>query len=597
MDFKEQVRSSANIVHVIGEYVRLKRTGAGRWVGLCPFHGEKSPSFSVSEDKQFYHCFGCKASGDVFKFLQEIEGVSFFEALKSLAERYGITIPKRRDLTDEQTEQRTAVFRMYEIAGAHYQNELRSPAGAEALAYIRKRGLTDETLERFGVGYAERGGTALYRKLREAGFADPLIEASRLCLKRESGGYYDFFRHRVMFPIHNESGKLIAFGGRALGSDEPKYLNSTDTPIYTKKQVLYNLNRARQAIRQTEEVVLVEGYMDTIGLAQAGIAHVVAPCGTALSVEQTKMLKRHTDRVIVNFDPDNAGATATERSIQLLLDEAFHIRVLTLDDGLDPDEFVAAHGAEGYRRRLSSADGYFHWLANRARTRFDMRTAESRIEGFRKLLEPAILRIPDRMERLAVANEIAAYLGVDADVIRERFRKQDAVTRKPRPNDRGAGLMRKVTDSERSLLRAAFGDGEMRDALVPVLHEHPMFATLETRRIFGAIAAIVESRAPFGFTEVEARLEENDRALLAALVLADKNSERQVDQAVTPEQARACLDALDQMWRKDRLAETDQQIKAAERRGDWETAFALMAERQKVERERWRWSGASRSER
>lgn len=589
MDFKEQVRAASNIARVIGDHIRLQRAGAGRWKGLCPFHQEKTPSFNVNEDNQFYHCFGCKASGDVFKFIQEIEGVSFFEALQSLAERSGIPMPKRRDLSDAETDRRMAIFRMYEIAGEHYRGLLRSAAGAEARAYLEKRGANAEAIETFGLGYSDRGGGSLLRKLEQGGFSAELIEASRLVNRRDSGGYYDFFRHRVMFPIHNESGKLIAFGGRAMGDEDPKYLNSPDSPIYTKKQVLYNLNRARQPMRQSELVVLVEGYMDVIGIAKAGVGNVVAPCGTALTPEQVRMLRRHTERIVVNFDPDRAGHQATERSIPLLLQEGFHIRVLNLDDGLDPDEYVERHGAEAYRARLEKADGYFHWLASRTRERFDNGTAESRMEGYRRVLRPVIALIPDRLERLAVANEVAHWLGVDPAEIREQLRREMG----SQPVAKASGNpLSKVSDAERTLVRGLIEEPRGTAEVAEFLRGHEVVSTLATGGILHVLGQLLEAGVEFSYADVEARLNGPDRELLAALVLgadmADKGKDRQSDEGFSPERAWNCLQALDQVWRKRRLTELDREIKAAEQRGDMPEAMKLMGARKDIERQRWR---------
>ncbi len=588
MDFKDQLKASVSIVRIVGDYVKLRRASPGRYAGLCPFHTEKTGSFSVSEDKGFYYCFGCKASGDVFKFVQEIEGVTFFEAMKLLAERHGIAMPARRDLTDASTELRTALQQMHDLAGQHFQQQLASPAAEAAREYLRKRGLTKRAVEEFAIGYSDQGGNTLLKKLQQAGYTLEQIEKSSLVRKREGGGHYDYFRHRLMFPIHNETGKLIAFGGRSIGDDEPKYLNSSETELYSKKKVLYNLHRAKQASRKSDFTVIVEGYMDVIGVTMAGVGNVVAPCGTALGNDQIKVMRRHSDKVVVNFDPDNAGAAATEKSIQVLLDEEMHVRVLALEGGLDPDEFVKANGPELYRKRLDEAPRYFFWLADRARSRFDDGTAEGRMEGFREVLEPAINRIPDRLERLAVANEIASYLGVDAASIRERFRKQEAVKRTEKPT---ANPLAMISDSERTLLKGIFDDAALRQVVLEWLKPHPVLESMPTRGLFRAMISLSEGGGTWGFSELEARLGENDRALLAALILADKASERETE-GFSAEQATACLAALDQVWRKQEILRLDTQIKQAERERDLTLAMQLMQKRKTLERGRWGGTGA-----
>ena len=309
MDFKEQLKSSVDIVKVIGEHVRLRKSGVSRYTGLCPFHNEKTPSFSVHAGHQFYKCFGCGASGDVLKFVMEFEHVSFPEALKLLAERNGIPMPKRAEYADPETRLRAAVYQIQELAQEAFREHLAGPAGAEARRYLEKRGVAPEVSEQFGLGYADRSGRFLLRILEKQQFTAEQMENSGLLGRREDGSFYDRFRNRLMFPIHNESGKVIGFGGRALDpADEAKYLNSAESPIYKKSAVLYNLHRAKEGIRKADRAVLVEGYMDAIGVSAAGVREVVASCGTSLTTQHVQTLRRHSDKIVVNFDPDAAGA-------------------------------------------------------------------------------------------------------------------------------------------------------------------------------------------------------------------------------------------------------------------------------------------------
>ncbi len=376
MDFVEQLKSSIDIVKVVGDYVRLKRVGAsGRYIGLCPFHQEKTPSFGVNQPRQFYKCFGCGVGGDALKFVMEIDGLTFPEALKLLAERNGIPMPKRTEYADAESKLRGALLDMHAIAASLFQANLKGPQGADARAYLAKRGVSQELIDTFELGFSDASGQSLVRRLAQERFTEEQLDASGLVRRREDGsGSYDYFRGRLMFPIHNESGKVIAFGGRAMrDGDQPKYLNSPETPLYKKTSVLYNLHRARDGMRRSGRAVLVEGYMDVMGVYAAGIKEVVASCGTSFTNRQAQTVHRHADLVVVNFDPDNAGADAAEKAVQLLLDEGLHVRVVALDGGLDPDEYVKQKGAEAYRAKLDSASSYFHWLADRARLHFDMR--------------------------------------------------------------------------------------------------------------------------------------------------------------------------------------------------------------------------------
>ena len=300
MDFVEQVKSSVDIVQVIGERVRLRKSGAARYLGLCPFHNEKTPSFTVHAGLGFYKCFGCGVSGDVIKYVEQIEGISFYEALKLLAERHGIPMPKRAGYSDPDMRLRAALHQMHEIAEESFRERLNGPAGAEARGYLERRGVAPETAAQFGLGYADRSGRFLLRLLDQRSFTPEQLEASGLVGRRDDGSFYDRFRNRLLFPIHNETGKVIGFGGRALSPDDnPKYLNSPETPIYKKSYVLYNLHRAKDGVRKADRTVLVEGYMDVIGVYTAGVREVVASCGTSLTTQQVQLLRRHSGRIMM----------------------------------------------------------------------------------------------------------------------------------------------------------------------------------------------------------------------------------------------------------------------------------------------------------
>jgi DNA primase len=572
MDFVEQVKSSVDIVSVVGEYVRLRRQGSsGRYVGLCPFHSEKTPSFHVDGSKQAFYCFGCQKGGDVFSFVMQIEALTFFEALRSIAERQGIPMPRRAGYSDEETKLKSWLYQMHEIAARVFRNHLHSPAGAEARAYLERRGVRAETAEEFGLGLSERSGQSLVRRFEQEGIPPEVMEASGLVLKRQDGsGYYDRFRGRLMFPIHSESGKIIAFGGRALAAeDEPKYLNSPETPLYRKSYVLYNLNRAKTEIRKRDRVILVEGYMDVIGVYASGVKEVVASCGTALRETQVQALRRHSDKIVVNFDPDAAGESAAERSIQMLLDEGMHVRVLPLEGGLDPDEFIQKHGAEKYRQAADSATGYFFWLADRMRKRFGALTAEQRMESLKAML-PAIDRIPNRMERAAVTNEIAEFLRVDrglvAQELKQRQGRREGAPKAPRMQ---------IPPRERMLLAALLESEEARAETIPQLRGHPALEGFLTRKIFETLCGMEE---PVTYSALAARLEERDRALLAAASFSEDGETEWLDLA------RQCMRSL---WltsleaEKDRLRE---QIKAAERAGNMEEAMRCLQALKQLDR-------------
>jgi DNA primase len=582
MDFVEQLKSSIDIVKVVGEYVRLRRVGAtGRYVGLCPFHQEKTPSFNVNQTRQFYKCFGCGAGGDALKFVMEVDGLTFPETLKLLAERNGIPMPKRTEYADADSKLRGALHDIHAIAAKMYQEALQGPQGGEARRYLARRGVSEQLIETFELGYSDPAGQALTRRLSDEHFPPEQMEASGLVRRRNEGtGHYDAFRGRLMFPIHNESGKVIAFGGRALGADDqPKYLNSPETPIYRKTSVLYNLHRARDGMRKSNRAVLVEGYMDVVGVYSAGVKEVVASCGTALTNAQVRAIHRHADTVIVNFDPDDAGSNAAERAIPLLLDEGLHVKVLTLTGAageehakLDPDEYVKLHGAEAYRAKLDGASGYFHWLADRARARFDMRSTDGRMDALKFLL-PSVQKIPDKLERAAVASDLAGYLGVDAGLVLEQFKR--AATDRRAPGQVAAPPAAPRTEIpaiERILLNALISSENTRIEILPRLPAR-LTAEFSSHAIFEALRQMAAAGA-VSFAELDARLDDPGRALLHQMVAADEIG----DEAEHLARAEACLLTMEKNIGRRQIDELRTRIKAAEREGRLDEAGRLTGE-------------------
>jgi DNA primase len=579
MDFAQELKSRIDIVSVIGERVRLKKAGANNYQGLCPFHTEKTPSFSVSATKQFFYCFGCQKKGDVFEFVMELEGVTFVEAMKELAERHGIPMPKRAQYVDDESRVREAVLQMHELAAESFRDNLRGPAGETARGYLARRGVKPETVEQFGLGFSDRSGRSLLRLFEEGKFNTAQVEQSGLVRKRDDGTFYDYFRGRLMFPIHNEMGKIIGFGGRGLTDDDvPKYLNSPETPIYRKSKVLYNLHRAKETVRKEDRLVLVEGYMDAIGVTAAGFRGVVASCGTALTADQVRSIKRHTERIVVNFDPDAAGAKAAERSIQLLLEEGLQVRIMELDGGLDPDEYCKERGAEAYSQRLDSAKGYFHWLADRARAQYDLRTTEGKVAVL-KYLVPAVKRISDKQERMLIAIEVAGYVGVDQanqGMVLDAFKKSVA-DRNERPMQEPAEVFRA---DEKGLLNVLLSDVEGREGLVPGLESLEILQRIGMRRIFQSVLAVHAAGTPLTFDAVNSRLEVADQNALAVAVLSADGEGHEF----TLEFGSQCLESLrrsDDLYKQQELKA---RIKEAERAGNLEEALRLTQELPRLQR-------------
>ena len=550
--FAERVKQQADIVRVIGEYVRLKKSGQS-FTGLCPFHQEKTPSFNVHPVRQIYHCFGCGVGGDVFKFVMEMDKITFPEAIRTVAEKCGIAIPKPRERSPEErkeNQQRSVLVEMHREATAFFARQLQeSGEGKVASAYLEDRGLDREAFTQFGLGYAPSAGDALLRHLK-AKYPEKLLEVSGLFSRNEGGRLYDRFRRRIMFPIANESGKIIAFGGRAMGDDMPKYMNSPETPIYSKSNVLYHVDRAKETLRQNDFAVLVEGYMDAIAVARAGIANVVASCGTSLAEPQIKLLGRFTRRVIVNYDPDTAGQAATERSLTLLLEKEFDVRVLALPGRADPDKFLREQGADAYRKLLAAAPPYLDYLIGRARL-MDRTTAAGKVAALNFLM-PYVQRLPDRLLRSEWATRIASELRVDEPVLRESLRRA-AAERRSEVKPKAELLGPAVKPAERQLMKMLIESEGFREKLAREIATTGLHHGLETERIFEALISKVEERPDPA--ALSASLDERDRRLLFGVLF-------ETSEEGTWEAAESCLDVLRGLRIEQELAELQRRIDA-----------------------------------
>jgi DNA primase len=548
--FAEQVKQQADIVRVIGEYVRLKKTGQN-FTGLCPFHQEKSPSFAVHPVRQIYHCFGCGVGGDVFKFVMEVDKCSFPDAIRTVAEKCGIPIPRPRERSPEErqeNQQRAGLVEMHREAAVFFARQLHeSGEGKVAAAYLEDRGMDRAAVTRFGLGFAPSTGDALLRQLKPK-YSEKLLEASGLLSRDTSGRFYDRFRRRIIFPIANEAGKVIAFGARAMGDEQPKYLNSPETPIYSKSNVLYHLDRAKEGLRQNDFAILVEGYMDAIAVARAGLTNVVASCGTSLAVPQIKLLGRFTRRVIVNYDPDTAGQAATERSLVLLLEKEFDVRVLALPGGADPDKFLKEQGTEAYKKLLSQAPPYLDYLITRAR-QMDRSTASGKVAALNYLM-PYVQRLPDRLLRSEWATRIASELRVDEPVLREALRRA-AIERRSEVKPKTELLSPAVKPAERQLIRMLIEADEFRVRLAEEIITSDLHRGLESEKILELLVSKVGEK-PDPAT-LAAGLDETDRRLLFE-VLFETSGEP------SWEAAESCLSVLRGRRDEQELAELQKKI-------------------------------------
>jgi DNA primase len=625
-DFKETVKQQADIVRIVGDYVKLKKAGAQNYSGLCPFHNEKTPSFSVHATKQFYHCFGCGVSGDVFSFVQKVENITFPEAVRAVAQKLGIALPKVTYSSPAEAKEaklRTVLLDVHERACGFFQEYMRRPEGAHAREYLARRGLTEEIIKIFRIGFAPDSGFLLRDRLRgefedevlrESGVFSWKAETSRPSVvisqrnpgsldparddkiegpeansqKPAAAAMYSKFRNRVMFPITNEAGRVIAFTGRTLSADEkagPKYLNSPETTIYSKSRLLFNLDQAKEAIRKLDYAILVEGQMDCISVFAAGFHNVIASSGTAFTELQARLLGRFTKNVVVNFDPDTAGAKATERTLGLLVEEEFQVKVLTLESGFDPDLFIRRKGKDAYAGALKNSQKYFNYLIERARSQFPVRSAEGKVKAVNYLL-PHIQRVPSRIVRDELAREMAQKLGIDSSVLRQELKhaaaNRSSVSLK-------APAEAQITDAEKILIRALVSATEMQNS------EHQLSArdgaeeefdparqaqfVLKSESLHLGVAAESLIEVLLGSEAMHVTdlpLPEADRNLLASILMKD-------DEELSAERLEGAVRALRRIQLRRKLERVQRELQLT-RGQDASQIQALLEEKMRLKR-------------
>ncbi len=543
--FTEIVRNSADIVRVVSDYVSLKGAGSA-FKGLCPFHSEKTPSFSVHREKQIFHCFGCGAGGDVFSFVMLAEKVSFPEAVRIVAEKCGVPLPAESGMEDKKYDERKQLFEIYDRAATYFQQRLSTEEAAVARQVLEKRQIQPAFVERFRLGYAPAAGLMNHLRLK-----DPMT--CGLFTRNERGEVYDRFRRRLIFPIWNERGKTIAFGGRALAADaQPKYLNSAESPLYSKSYVLYALHLAREAAQKAGRLVVVEGYFDCLSLHQAGIENVVASCGTSLTQQQVAIMARYVPEVVMNYDPDAAGQNAMRRSIDLLLAKGLRIRILKLGGGLDPDDFVRKEGGEVYSRLLANAPYFWRYLMAEAARQYDLGEPAMKATAVNEVVQ-YVSKIEDRIERLEVARAVAEGFKVPESAILERL---NLTPRRPdiRPAVRKAAVIaepeRRLSLAEKQLIQALSQGPEIALVVQPLL-EGDFLTDIWS-------APVLEKLVKQPGTNVEMALES----------VQDDELRKEVRAAVlepfgriTPDQALASLKRLYDRYLVKKLGEIREQLK------------------------------------
>ncbi len=579
-----EIKHAADIVDIISEAVLLKRAGQN-FIGLCPFHSEKTPSFTVSPDKQMFHCFGCGEGGNVFSFLMKHQGLSFPEAVRAVAGRYGIDLPVYTDRRQRKAaSERQRLLNVNRQAFQFYRRSLADGHRGEAVrAYLEKRGILAPAVEKFGIGYAPPGWDNLLRYLTARGVSPNLAQTAGLVVpRRQGGGYYDRFRNRVMIPIFNLAGEVIAFGGRVLDDAEPKYLNSPETPLFNKRRTLFNLQRARTRCRQSGEVIIVEGYFDLIALDQAGVENVVATLGTALTPDHVRVLKGHAQRMVLVYDGDAAGRKAAERSHEIFGRQNVDARVALLPEGHDPDSFVARHGAEAFRKLVAEAPGMFSFLLEAAAARHGDGIA-ARLRVVAELV-PVLAQIDDRVARSLYVRELADRLEVPERDILDRIR--GAV----RSGAARAGFAEpgppagSTTADEDPAQDASEGRFRIERQIVAMMVQHPAaIAEVERRQAVDRFEHDDLKRAA-AFLLQNAALLQDDPGAAVERMPDDRLRRMLTSMIVGPEtwDDRACRILLEQFEAacQRRRDDLQKRIEAAESSGDQELLLKLLKERQ-----------------
>ena len=598
--FIDELKNRADLVRIVEAHLPLKKKGANFW-GNCPFHGEKTASFSVSPSKGFYKCFGCAKGGNAFTFVMEIEGLNFPEAIKRVAEISGIALPepvddknyeqdkKRREEKKEIAEQ---VIELNKYALEFWESYLQenNPQAKAAREYLEKREISVETQKAFHVGFAPDSWDAVMSLLKTKGADEKLIETSGLVsINEEKKRVYDRFRGRIMFPVLDIKGNPIAFGARILATGEPKYLNSPETPAYIKGEHLYGLFQSKEEIRQKKFAILVEGYLDLIALYQYGIKNTAASLGTAFTPEQSKLLGRFTKRVVINYDGDKAGVKAARRAIETLLEQDFETKVLILPDGQDPDDFLKANGAESYNHLRGSAYPFLQFvLENLARER-SINSPKAKAEAVEEVL-PVLSAIRNLVERRETLKQTLKFFRIEDKVTENYLWKE--IQKKEKNSGRIEGDNKlevknfvikrnatKITVAEQHLLELLIYDKDLREIILPALEETD-YESLATSEVYRAMIALKEIGSDITGENLLELVADDAAASDFVPVLLMSEPAREIDEAMDKVlmEAENCVATLRSMAIASRILEISQELVFAEQTGDFVLRDALVNE-------------------
>ncbi len=574
MDAVEQIRQAASLLEIASQYTTLRKRGA-KYVGLCPFHSERDPSFTVDPDKQLYHCFGCGAGGDVFALVMDKESLNFPEALKYLADRYHISLPQPGGRPGAQGQkQEEQLFKITEDALAFFRRNLHtSTEGKKALDYLHRRGLTPETLEKLKIGYAPNSWNALFSYFQTKNVpADLLAKAGLILPGQKSGGWYDRFRGRVMFPIFTLTGKAAAFGGRAIWDQEPKYLNSPETPLYSKSKILYGLNFAKEAVREKGELILVEGYMDFTGVFQAGFTNCAASLGTSLTSAQVSLARRFAQRIIVGYDGDSAGRSAALRAVGLCLEQGVGASVVLLPSDADPDSFIQKHGAARFQELLEASPSGLEFLMRLTIAGRKLDTPEAKTKAVREVVGE-VNKVPDAILRSEYLRQVSEHFGLSEELLRKTVQEE------MRPSPISGGPAQSGSDfliAEKRLLQILVGHPDLSPYVFAEVAEND-FAGLAGEPIFHLLLQGFHQEKPVRLDEI---------SLKVGAELGRRLSEALIEDQASPsvEEALDCLFTLRRSHLQKKMEALQADIVRFEKRGDREKVAALQGEKQDLDK-------------
>ena len=570
MEIVDQIRAVAALVDIASQYTTLRKRGS-KYVGLCPFHAEKTPSFTVDSDKQLYHCFGCGVGGDVFTLVMEKENLTFPEALKSLAQKYNIPLPQQSKITSQALRLEEMLAKVNEETLAFFQKSLRDgPEGKKAQEYLKSRGISEQTVQTLKIGYAPNSWDSLLKHFEAKGVSTELLLKNGLIVpgqKRE--GFYDRFRGRLMFPIFNLTGKVIAFGGRTLFNAEPKYLNSPETPLYSKGRVLYGLNFTKDAVRNKGELILVEGYTDFSALFQAGFTHVAASLGTSLTSFQVELAQRFAPGMIINYDGDSAGLNAALRALSICFEKGLHASVVVLPEKLDPDGFLKKYGPDGYTARLAQTVPAMKFLIKMRGHGRDLKVPEEKARLVNEVLAE-VQRIPDEIVRGEYLALAAEDLGVEESLLRKRLERPAPASKKDEEREF-------FLPAEKRLLQILIGHPSLTPGIFAEVKDGH-FAGLKGEAVFTLIQDCFHQEREVLLHELS---QKTDPILARHLtrVLLETSAEP------TESEAHDCLDALWQITLRGRLRALKAAVTQAEKKGEREKLSALLFQLQDLNKQ------------